>query len=229
MVDEPSVIPIILGPEAVFLIKGERCILIDAGMPGRIDAILKKIDSEGIRLRDISLIVITHSHIDHFGSAKVMKEKTGAKVSIHSLAADLLRRGKNEDIVPIGPLGRFFRTLISAMPSAAGDSLAVEPELILSGEMPLEEYGVKGKVLSTPGHTPGSISVLLDSGEAIIGDMIRGGFFSKNIPEIPFFATDVNQLKESVSLVMSHKPKVIFASHGGPFTPEAIRKKFAIT
>jgi hydroxyacylglutathione hydrolase len=47
----------------------------------------------------------------------------------------------------------------------------VEPEILVDEEMDLLEFGVNGRIVHTPGHTSGSISLLLDSGEAFVGDL----------------------------------------------------------
>jgi glyoxylase-like metal-dependent hydrolase (beta-lactamase superfamily II) len=52
----------------------------------------------------------------------------------------------------------------------------VRPDILLPDEMPLQAFGVDGKVVYTPGHTAGSISVLLSTGEAIVGDLLMGGW-----------------------------------------------------
>lgn len=56
----------------------------------------------------------------------------------------------------------------------------------------LDAFGISGSILYTPGHTPGSISGLLDSGDAIVGDVIMGGWAGGAIrpsqPNFHYFA-----------------------------------------
>lgn len=47
----------------------------------------------------------------------------------------------------------------------------VEPEILVEEDIDLLEFGVNGKIVHTPGHISGSISLLLDSGEAFVGDL----------------------------------------------------------
>ena len=42
-------------------------------------------------------------------------------------------------------------------------------------EFSMEPYGIQGRVLHTPGHSPGSMTLLLDSGEAFVGDLAMNG------------------------------------------------------
>ena len=44
----------------------------------------------------------------------------------------------------------------------------------LNDEYNLDEFGISAKVIHTPDHTAGSISIIMNNGEAIIGDLVRG-------------------------------------------------------
>ena len=48
----------------------------------------------------------------------------------------------------------------------------INPDIIIEDEFDLSGFGVKGKVIPTPGHTDGSVSIFLDSGKCICGDTI---------------------------------------------------------
>ena len=67
---------------------------------------------------------------------------------------------------------------------------AFEPDLVFREGISLEPYGLRARVLPTPGHTPGSISVVLGSGEALIGDVLRGSFVWPNRARPHFFCND---------------------------------------
>jgi glyoxylase-like metal-dependent hydrolase (beta-lactamase superfamily II) len=85
----------------------------------------------------------------------------------------------------------------------------------------LDEYGLAGRVISTPGHTPGSVSVLLDSGEAIVGDMVIGDFFwLLRRPGPPLIAWDLERNWESARRFLGLSPRIVYVGHGGPFQPE---------
>ncbi|HAX69802.1 MAG TPA: hypothetical protein DCY14_09360, partial [Anaerolineae bacterium] len=58
---------------------------------------------------------------------------------------------------------------------------AVEPDIILEKEMSLKNFGVDGEIVFTPGHTKGSLSVMLPNQEAIIGDVMMGGWMGGNL------------------------------------------------
>jgi hydroxyacylglutathione hydrolase len=167
-----TLIPISLSTVKSFLIKGDKNILIDTGYPGNASRILKELTANSVSPHDVNLILITHSHHDHFGSASELRERTGAKVAAHRLEVEALRLGMNKDLSPYGIKGRFATLFSSKKLKTAG----IVPDIIIEQDMCLEEFGVKGKVISTPGHTSGSISVILDNGEAIVADLMMGQF-----------------------------------------------------
>jgi hydroxyacylglutathione hydrolase len=220
MQGQSAVIPIPLGFVTAFLVRGERPILVDTGIPGSSVRILEKLSANGVAPREISLILITHSHSDHSGSAADLQEQTGAPVAIHQLDSECLRRGLSPQLHPTGIMGR----LLMLMEAKAQP---LDPDIIVEGEMSLEEFGVDGKIIPTPGHTPGSISVALAGGEVIVGDLMMGGIIRRGRPDYPPLADDIGQIEESIKSIMRLSPRRIFVAHGGPFDPEAVRRRFA--
>jgi len=206
----------------VFLLRGdEGSILVDTGPPGKSDLILGRLGEHGVAPDDIRLILLTHGHTDHFGSAAELRERTGAPVAIHALDADAVRQGIHRPD-SLQPTGRLIALLIRiavlrnlAVPDRAP---AFEPDIVFEEEFRLDDYGIAGRVLPTPGHTPGSVSVLLDSGEAIVGDMVIGDFLRLlRRPGPPIVAWDLERNWESVRQLLALSPRIVYVGHGGPF------------
>ncbi len=66
----------------------------------------------------------------------------------------------------------------------------VRADLALDAPLDLRPYGVAGRVEPLPGHTPGSVVVLLDSGDAVVGDLVRGGSWAASCaPRSPWSTT----------------------------------------
>jgi glyoxylase-like metal-dependent hydrolase (beta-lactamase superfamily II) len=205
----------------VFLVKGERPILIDAGNPGNEGQILEQIAANDVEPKTISLIVITHVHPDHVGGLAAIKEQTGAQVAVHRAGTELLSQGRSQGVVPVTLLARLFARLLPEGGSFAG----VVADHIVEDELDLTPFGVNGRVVATPGHTVDSMSVSLSGGEAIVGDLIMA-FVRHRVPGYPIFANDMSQVHSSVRKILGWKPTMIYAGHGGPFEPEKVAAKF---
>ena len=128
----------------------------------------------------------------------------------HSLAP-LLR--------PTGPFGSLFAKL----PAARASTDPFVPDIVIDESMPLHDYGVDARVLTTPGHTPGSISVLADSGELIAGDLIAGSFLGavRHRPANPPFHHDRTLNLASHDAVLALDPAVGYVGHGGRWSRRA--------
>lgn len=222
---QQSVIPISLGGVKAFLIKGTRPILVDTGNPGSEQKIVDALVRNGITPQDLSLILITHSHIDHFGSVAALKARTAAKIAVQADDADALRDGVNQELNPTSFLGELFVKFIPQHKKFPG----IEADIIIEQELDLAEFGVQGMAIVTPGHTSGSLSLFLASGEAIIGDLVMGGIFRPKVPHYPWFAADLDQVKQSIQAVLRRRPTIIYTSHGGPFSPETLMNTFNIS
>ena len=206
----------------VFLVQGYTgWVLVDAGNPGKEELILKRLAEHGIKPGDLRLILITHGHTDHFGSAAALQERTGAQVAVHALDADALRQGihQPDSLQATSRLLALLMGISILRQLAAPDRVpALEPDIVFHEGFRLDEYGVAGQVIPTPGHTPGSVSVLLDSGEAIVGDMVMGrlmGLLDK--PGPPPVAWDLERNWESLRQLLALAPRIVYVGHGGPF------------
>ncbi len=203
-----------------YLVTGERPILVDAGTQGAEQKILKTLKALGFTPDELALIVVTHGHTDHFGSVDRLKELTGAPVAIHRRDVDALQNGTMQ-LRPRTILGRVF-TLFGQEGKMVPEFIANGPEILIEGERSLIDFGIDGAIIPTPGHTAGSISVWLSSGEVIVGDLLMA--LNRKTPGWPIFADDMEQVRASVAALLSRSPTRIYLGHGGPFTPESVRK-----
>ncbi len=219
-----AIIPITTPMVNSYIVRGDKPILIDTGMPGYDSRILAAMEKNGINPADISLIIITHCHMDHIGSLAAMKQKTGAPVAVHKADASYLESGGTPPLYPVGAKGKImeFASRMVKKPDVTG----LKPDILIESEMDLAKYGIRGRIILTPGHTPGGISVLLEGGDILVGDLIFGGLLRPAAPGFPYFAENAEQLLQSIQKVLDLQPKIIYAGHGGPFTADSVRRRF---
>ena len=213
-----------------FILVGERPVIVDTGIPGSAPKILSALAREGFTPSDVSLILITHRHVDHIGSAEQLKRATGAPVAVHALDADWLRRGEGGPRPATGLGGRFFD--LTGAPNAHAEPC--EPDIVIEEDMVLEPFGVPGGVvLHTPGHTAGSVSALLPNGDVLAGDLaiggisFLGGIAFKGHARKPPYEDDPIVVRRSLVGLLDRGASRFFVGHGGPLTASAVRKYVA--
>ena len=209
-----NVIPVSLGMVKTFILQGDRSALVDTGTPGNAGRVLAGLDRQGVKPEDISLIVITHSHADHYGSLAELKQTIKAPVAVHRLDAESMRTGTGQ------PTGRRRPSRGGSGPVVPG----VEPDILIDDELELQQYGVSGKVIWTPGHSRGSVSIMMESGEAVVGDLVLPRFMAFGPPAIAFWSASREDSLASIRKVLDLKPSTILTSHGGPYRPEVLAR-----
>jgi hydroxyacylglutathione hydrolase len=182
-------------------------VLVDAGSPGQerqiVDA-LRALGGGGLRL-----IYITHAHFDHYGSARALHHQTGASIAIHAADEAAMAAGKTPIRMARGH-GRFARLLLPIIEWI----LRPEPtqaDVVLTDEQRLDAYGLDAVILHTPGHTPGSSSLIVADQVAFVGDLLstRGSLHAQDL-----YATDWSQLAQSLARLKEYELSHIYAGHG---------------
>ena len=163
-------------------------LIIDPGAEG--SRLIKFIKQEKI---SINYIINTHGHPDHIGANRKIKEHTNAPILIHQYDAPMLTKSAS--------ILSFIFPLESSSPPA--DTFIKDGDLI-------ECAGMKLKVLHTPGHTPGGISLLIDD-SIFTGDTLFSGSIGRS--DLPGGSEEVllNSIKKILSL---DENLIIYPGHG---------------
>jgi len=171
------------------------------------------------------------------GTGQSVLIDTGTKGNLPAIAGQLERAGVGLEnvglIVVTHAHSDHIGSLVDVVQATGAKVLAHRLELerlpavsdvLVEDELDLEQYGVRARVISTPGHTRGSLSVIVESGEAVVGDLVLPRYMAFGPPAIAFWAASREDSLASVRKVLALKPSVIHASHGGPFRPEALAR-----
>lgn len=216
-----EIIDLKLGLSTAYIICGESRILVDTGLNVPARKFEKIFRAEKNSPIETDLIIITHGHIDHFAHINYLKDITNASVLCHTKAAHSIRTGKNPEIVVRKPRYSLLKYLFS---DKIKGYVPITPEITIENDMDLFNYGIDGKVVMTPGHSDCSVSVVLNSGNAIIGDLLLGSLIARKQPILPFFATDTKLLLSSLSKLVDLGVNCFYAAHGGPFKRKDVIK-----
>ncbi len=225
----PTFHTIPLGVDNCYLIEGEPCVLVDGGVPGQSGAFAKRMASLGVAPSRVGLIVLTHAHWDHIGSARALVELTGAKLAIHAHERHIVEQGLKSMPPAVTPWGSVFGAMLRALLPFATIAPARVDIAIGDDGLSLEPYGIRGRVVFTPGHSRGSVSIVLDSGEAFVGDLAMNGLPLTRRPDLPIFAEDIEAVKASWNKLLTLGVSTIFPAHGKSFPASVIRHRLSGT
>ena len=147
------------GNTNTFYIPGEGGgLLVDTDWAGTMPQFFKAIKAAGIELRAITTLLITHYHPDHMGLAGELQQR-GVKL----LLADVQRPFVHASD---GIFARDRRLSFRAVDENAATGFSCAESRAV-----LKTLGIKGEILHTPSHSEDSISLLLDEGSCLVGDL----------------------------------------------------------
>lgn len=197
----------------------EELTIIDTGLPGSSTRIVNSINALGRSVEEVSLIIITHNHIDHAGGLAELRKLTRAKVAAHK--ADLHVAEAQM------PYPKFVRRLLR-LPSlhTLHSGFLLKPEEVdihLEGGEVLKPLGGL-EVIHTPGHTPGSISLfsprykLLVVSDALTRQSKTPGLPHKSVSSD--FPQAINSIRKMADLDID----ILCFGHGRPLTGDVSTK-----
>ena len=190
------------GNTQTFLIRcGEGYLLVDTDYAGTLPAFYKAIKQHGIQVRDIACVLATHYHPDHMG-----------------LIPELMRQGVTLLLMDTQLCGVHFSDPIFArdgLPFEPIDETQARVIRCADSRQFLAGIGVDGEILSTPSHSPDSVSLILDSGDCIVGDL-------EPIDFLEAYADDSPQRHDWNTLLLRHPKRILYA-HVNPKTLEKER------
>lgn len=168
-----------------------EAVVIDPG--GDAPQILAALHQENLQLKTI---INTHGHFDHVGANKELREATGAPIAIHAADAQMLSDPSAEAL---------FFTGGNLQPSTA-DILLQEGDILEFGRYQL-------KVLHTPGHTPGGISlVLVQEPIVYVGDTLFAGSIGRTDFPGGSFEALIHSVRTKIFTLGDHY--VVMPGHG---------------
>ena len=183
-----------------YLIKGRVCdVLFDTGWAGTFADFCRALKEAGGTIEGIGGILISHFHPDHMGIAQQIADH-GPVI----LAADLQLPFLHAADAVFAKEGKF--------PFTAIDDTAVRAFPLTESRAILSEFGIDGEILATPGHSDDSISLCLDDGTILVGDLN------------PLYELECHrgtEIETSWNMLLARNPKRILYGHAKEAVLEA--------
>lgn len=189
-------------------------ILVDTGSPSNTQELESKLDRLGCKSGNLHLILLTHGDFDHSGNAAYLRNKFKTKIAMHGEDSPIVERG---DMFLTRNQGNFIQSWIVKTMFGFGKSRRFFPDLELSDGFDLGEYGLKAEVIHIPGHSKGSIGILIADGMLLCGDLFESTGGSEN-PKLNSLMDDLEAANRSIDKLNNLKINTVYPGHGQPFT-----------
>lgn len=206
----------------VHLVIGEKVIVFDTGGAGSAEDIIEAMAHVGIGPKKVSLILLSHGHADHAGGSLELAARTGAPVAVGRGDLSMVTAGKNRKLQPMSVFARFLRLFL------ADRYPAHTPAVVINDKLDLRPYGVAGQAVLFPGHTGGSVAILLPENVALVGDLMLGGAFGGAVcahsPGEHYYHEDRGQVRRNIDALLKRGTRVFHLGHGGPVYAKDVRE-----
>jgi glyoxylase-like metal-dependent hydrolase (beta-lactamase superfamily II) len=192
--------------------------LIDPGPSSTLPALHRHLSAAGISLADVTMILLTHIHLDHAGATgTLVRENPQLRVYVHEIGAPHMAD-------PSKLLASATRLYGDAMDRLWGEVAPVPPAAMttLQGGERIEVAGRSLEVAYTPGHASHHVSYFsADSGVAFVGDtagvrVVPNGFV---LPPTPPPDIDLEIWAESLATIDRWQAETLLITHFGPASP----------
>ena len=181
------------GNTNTFFLEGTHgSLLIDTDYAGTMPAFFKAVKSAGIDLKDIACVMATHYHPDHCGLIGELQE-LGIRLLILDVQLDSVH-------FPDGIFARDKRLHYTPVDETKAKVISCSESRAF-----LRSLGISGEIIRTPSHSEDSVSIILDSGDCIAGDL--------EPLEYLYAYEDNPGLKSDWDSVLSFSPKRILYAH----------------
>ena len=165
-------------------------LLVDCGWPGTMGRLKSRIKRKGIEFHQVQYLLVTHYHPDHAGLAQELRN-AGMKLIL-----------MDTQVPFVGQMKKYMK------PNSGYVDIVVEGSFMLKtpdSRSFLKQIGINGEIFSTPGHSPDSVSLILDDGIAFTGDLT----FESLLP------AEDTLCRETWSRIYGLGVRKVYPAHGG--------------
>lgn len=195
-----KIIPIPDRYQRSYLIEGgSKWIIFDAGWSDSFQKFVSEIKNQGLHFEDIDYIIVSHFHMDHYGSLELLKQQ----------GPTLLLFSSQLQVNSIEAANQFF----VEKPDSNYVAITRENTKIVDGNLSrslLKSIGIDGEIVATKGHSDDSVSLILDTGIAFTGNLplyeLRDAYGNDDIPK-------------SWKMLLEKGITEIYPAHGQNYSP----------
>jgi glyoxylase-like metal-dependent hydrolase (beta-lactamase superfamily II) len=182
--------------------------IVDAGLMAKGVYKIQAIQKLGMKLSDIKRFIMTHTHLDHIGCLREIREKIPhAELWIHEEEANPIERGDERGIYGM----EMFRSMCQNQYGLKSGDFKFKVDRKLKGGEKLEMGGMTWEVLHIPGHSAGSIALYDRNHKVLIpGDVVYADYA---IGRFDLHGADGQVLKDSLLRLAELEVEVLLPGH----------------
>ncbi|MBE5986437.1 MAG: MBL fold metallo-hydrolase [Paenibacillaceae bacterium] len=199
-----DIVKIKAGSNCYLVSENDSSILVDTGLKGNEQKILNACEG-----KNVTLIVLTHGHIDHIQNAAYLANQLQVPIAMHEKDVALIKNNLCRVMKSKGFPGNIIR-LFSVMSAKYAKIPTFMPDVMLKEGDQLLKYGIDGEIIELPGHTQGSIGIKLRDQSLLAGDALMN-FFA---PGISLLYEDYVQMQKSAKRITNMGRLIIYFGHG---------------
>ena len=185
-------------------------VLIDTGTTNRRRQIESALRAAGCQPGNLKLIILTHGDFDHCGNAAYLRETFGAQIALHGDDLGMVERGDmywNRQ-QPNRIVKAIFGLIIKLAPKDR-----FTPDITLADGDNLAAYGFDAQVIDLPGHSRGSVGILVGDDTLFCGDLLG----NRDEPALWMIIDDEAAAHASVEKLNAYPDTTVYPGHGHPF------------
>ncbi len=196
------------GTDNCYLITdGNSAILFDTSSGESIDKVI-----EACSKYEMKAVVLSHTHFDHAENAAIISERFDIPVAYHKADDEIF---DNYDAQPLNSYGLVGFVVLKMSLKVLRNTRVKRPEkhvYINEGDT-LADYGFPDiKVVELPGHTKGSVGLLVQDHSILVGDALDNWI----MPGVGHLYYDLEEQKKTADKIRSYGRRTIYYGHGKP-------------
>jgi glyoxylase-like metal-dependent hydrolase (beta-lactamase superfamily II) len=202
---------------------GDHHLLVDTGMKSSFRRLGQTINGLLPKGKTLDFLVLTHTHYDHCQSARRIRDKENCRVVLGQPESSYAQKGfaplpRGTSLMP-----RLLTGIGNLMGKKAFGYLPFEADIEIDDDYDLMGGLANVRLITTPGHSPGSVSLLVDDEVAVVGDAAFGIFRNTIFPP---FADDTRRLIQSWKKLLDTPCHIFLPGHGGPISRKMLEKEY---
>lgn len=218
-----TIYQILKGRSNSFLINSENnYILVDTGRKNSWKELTINLDKI-LGENELSCLILTHTHFDHAENAAKIKDMYKSKIIVHRSEAEYLKHGES-------PLPKGTNLVTGFIVNAFGKQTQsrykyepVDPDILIDGKYDLRDFGFNAYVIHTPGHSKGSISIIVNDEVAVVGDAMFGVFGNSIYPP---FADNPEIMIKGWNKLIDTNCKSFLPGHGKEISRKLLKNQY---